>query len=452
MLIDSVVITLIEEDEELHTRYILTVYGKGFAVYEIWGRSGGKKKFEIDVDDEEIVEILQGFKETGFFSLKNVYPVGDGKGEGIRKTISISIPKENDESVVKSVTYYESSKDVPERLRRLGDKIKKVVEIEIGEETVRGDEELVKLEKKAAGGETGLDKETIASRFKYVKNKNMKVVVGIGVLVVIGIVLLGLFLGVINLPFVTETGGNSNEGSTVPDVVLLTTGVVSSETGEYELSDSFQQGDVIHVYVRYTNVTVFDNGRCNVEVKLLFSVDETYRVYSFYEDTLKNFSMFNISTDETWETGFYKLLLTVFDNVSKKNGSAMVYFSLSKVPFEITKLLPASEVYGEGDYVEKYSFERDGLKPVNIYQEYRGFTVDENGSCNLYLELKVEKLTGGDKNITLTGYEYDGSKTWYSWLFYVDDTWPTGVYIVSVSILDNMSKKVVTDTTYFTLK
>jgi len=133
MLIDSVVITLIEEDEELHTRYILTVYGKGFAVYEIWGRSGGKKKFEIDVDDEEIVEILQGFKETGFFSLKNVYPVGDGKGEGIRKTISISIPKENDESVVKSVTYYESSKDVPERLRRLGDKIKKVVEIEIGE-------------------------------------------------------------------------------------------------------------------------------------------------------------------------------------------------------------------------------------------------------------------------------------------------------------------------------
>jgi len=115
---------------------------------------------------------------------------------------------------------------------------------------------------------------------------------------------------------------------------------------------------------------------------------------------------------------------------------------------KITVFLPASSAVGIGDYDPKYSFEIGDS--VYIYQEYTGVTVDENNESDFVLEINVT-VTGDEKeylsNVALNKVG-DGC---FIWNISTNESWSLGDYLVSLTLIDNISKKSVVSQTNFTI-
>jgi len=113
---------------------------------------------------------------------------------------------------------------------------------------------------------------------------------------------------------------------------------------------------------------------------------------------------------------------------------------------EITLLATASSVsINATSYVPSISFTM-GDK-VWVYQEYTN--ISHNGVSDYYLSLSVFH-SNGDK-LGFVEEHIDTDKTACFYYFNTNETWPTGLYLVSSKLVDNISNETVTDYTNFYL-
>jgi hypothetical protein len=118
MLIDSVVINIIHTGPELAPVYNITIYGYGKVIYEGFENVNVKGIKEKILEDDSIVLILNELKSSNFFSLKENY-YSDSSELRPCTAISVSIPKNENEFIKKSVKYCQGDKDVPKELKNL---------------------------------------------------------------------------------------------------------------------------------------------------------------------------------------------------------------------------------------------------------------------------------------------------------------------------------------------
>jgi len=126
MLIDSMVIKLTRGGTGISPDYSLTIYGNGKVVYDGVENVKVKGIVESSIDTEKFISLLSEFKESGFFSLNDVYSIEDSITRPYT-VISISIPKETGEVATKSIKYYHGDKNVPKELKTLENKIDEIV-------------------------------------------------------------------------------------------------------------------------------------------------------------------------------------------------------------------------------------------------------------------------------------------------------------------------------------
>lgn len=113
---------------------------------------------------------------------------------------------------------------------------------------------------------------------------------------------------------------------------------------------------------------------------------------------------------------------------------------------EITLLTTASSVsINPTSYVPSISFTMG--EKIWVYQEYTN--ISHKGVSDYYLSLSVFH-SNGDK-LGFVEDHIDTNKTACFYYFNTNGTWPTGLYLVSSKLVDNISNETVTEYTNFYL-
>jgi hypothetical protein len=121
MLIDSVIISLTRNGVGVKPSYSLTIYGYGTLNYYGVENVKVKGKVEEKIERDKIILLLSEFKNSGFFSIPDVYFVDKDAFRSFT-TLSISLPISENEMKTKSLTYYDDE-NVPYELRKIEMKI-----------------------------------------------------------------------------------------------------------------------------------------------------------------------------------------------------------------------------------------------------------------------------------------------------------------------------------------
>lgn len=449
MLINSTVIKLRRRGNDIAPEYSLTIYGNGKVIYDGVENVKVKGMVESSIESDKVIFLLSQFKETGFFSLNDVYSVEDSIDRPYT-IISISIPKENGEMATKNIKYHHGDKNVPKKLKILENKIDEIV----GTNRWVGDlseYEEFKLKKETKTGVKTSSHKKMS--LEFTKKKPTKLIaVGVSFIVVIVVLLYAMESGILSLPpEEKELPDGSSTGYSPLEITNLTTASSVYTSGDYDQSVYFEQGDTVYIYHEYTNITIKDDTKCDISIEIAVSLDgEVYHSDSYYESNVKNFSKLNFTTDESWPSGNYLVIIALMDNISKKSNSSQTNFILiekfSENP-EITILDPASEVRGYQDYDPKSVFYRN--ETIFIYQEYTNITAINISECDLYLDIVVtidDIIVHSD--IFLKSEVGNNAHYWY---FTSNVSWTSGIYSVTANLRDNITNKSTSLTKIFTL-
>ena len=122
MLIDSVVIKLIKNGVGISPSYSLTIYGHGSLEYDESTKITGK--VEEEISKEQVILLLSEFKDSGFFSLDDIYQVDEFAGRPYT-VISISIPGRDGDMRTKSIRHY-NDENIPDKLKNLENLIEEI--------------------------------------------------------------------------------------------------------------------------------------------------------------------------------------------------------------------------------------------------------------------------------------------------------------------------------------
>jgi len=125
MLIDSVIIKLIRNGAGVSPDYSLTIYGYGALEYNGNENVKVKGKVEEEFDYNKVISLLSKFKSSGFFSLNDPYSVDESAGPPYT-VISISMPGNDGEMKIKSITHYDDDENVPNELTKLEEQIDEI--------------------------------------------------------------------------------------------------------------------------------------------------------------------------------------------------------------------------------------------------------------------------------------------------------------------------------------
>jgi len=125
MLTDSVIIKLIRNGAGVSPDYSLTIYGYGTLEYNGNENVKVKGKVEEEFDYDKVISLLSKFKSSGFFSLNDSYSVDESAGPPFT-VISISMPCNDGEMKIKSITHYNDDENVPNELTKLEEQIDEI--------------------------------------------------------------------------------------------------------------------------------------------------------------------------------------------------------------------------------------------------------------------------------------------------------------------------------------
>jgi len=268
----------------------------------------------------------------------------------------------------------------------------------------------------------------------------------ISIIIIISLVLLAFNLGLLDPLF--ESNESYNEGqSSELNILTSSSNIIDFDNSITE--EIFEQGDKIYLYFEYDKVNTVDgNGEIDLFIKIRILVDGVIaNEYNFAENELKELYEYTIETNENWSVGDYEIKLTLTDNISTKNIYAQSNFELTEKTIEITELFTASRADGLEDYDPETKFNHNDR--IYIYQEHSSYSINDEGDCELYLELVVKT-----NEITMYSDDFnetDSSNQGHIWWFTVEEAWPTGLYYVTSSITDKVSLAIITKTTAFTV-
>jgi len=238
-----------------------------------------------------------------------------------------------------------------------------------------------------------------------------------------------------------------------PRILILTTASDVRAYQDYDPATSFEQFYPIFIYTEYTGInTTNENTVCNIQLSINVSNNEII----YYSDILDKTTVGNnahtwwFTTNESWPTDeVYKVSLQLLDKNTNIATNAQFNFTLVERTPKILKLITASNVRAYQDYDVSMFFNVNDN--ISIYLEYKDIkTLNENTNCDITLKV----------NVTLNGVEYYSNITdktvvrnnSHVWRFPTDESWPVSdLYFVNLELTDNLSKKSVSDFTFFSL-
>jgi len=434
MLIDSIIIKLVRDGLESGPCYSLTIHGDGKIVYEGFKSVKIKGKVEEVLGKDKIISILSDLKNSGFFSIgSNDYKV-DETAVFPYTTITISTPGENNITQSKSVTHYDDDPSVPMDLKRFENKIDEIV----------GSEKWVKraidIKKKSKPLETKASTVNFEDNTKPDKRKSIKAVVGV-VCVVVALILIlfswqaGLF-----------TPSKENLPPEIEYIPPTITYINTSIDGTYlNAFSTFEQGYPVYLYFEFENVT--HAGKYDIKLGIIvldfISGKEYYNVSYDQQKNTSNVTIlkdsYSFETNDSWPIGPYNVFLTIEDKISKKSNHAEINFTLLEKTPKIIVLESASNVTKYKVYIAEYSFNHSTDNRFFIYTEYKDIATVNDEFCNisLYLEFiyngTVVHSYNESKNVV-------GNNS-HVWEFVLDNSWSSGLYLVKLTLFDNITKK-----------
>lgn len=144
---------------------------------------------------------------------------------------------------------------------------------------------------------------------------------------------------------------------------------------------------------------------------------------------------------------YYMKIIILFICVIIICTAAVVFFYLPKTgPLEITVLETASSVsINPNKYVPEYLFAQ-GDK-IWIYMEYTN--VSHNDVSDFYVNLSVYHLNGERLGLVEDRITKNEKACFY--YFNTNESWPVGIYIVSSTLMDNLSGETAVKSTDFNL-
>ena len=248
---------MIRGGASISPEYNLTIYGNGKVIYEGIDNVYIKGIKQKTIDENAVLSILDEFKESGFFSLSDKFSIEESINRSYT-IISITIPKENNQTVTKSIKFYHGDRQVPIELKNLENKIDKIV----------GTVDWIS----GLNEEFQPKKESISTTMPHVKkkmtweNRKKKPIFLISFLIIIVIFVIILvfsfYTGIISLPeekIVEES----------PSFVIFeSASFVDNITGDFTPSESFNIGDVVYIYLKYSDIST-DNNTCNLYFELI---------------------------------------------------------------------------------------------------------------------------------------------------------------------------------------
>ncbi len=113
---------------------------------------------------------------------------------------------------------------------------------------------------------------------------------------------------------------------------------------------------------------------------------------------------------------------------------------------EITVFIPSSSKPTLNNYNPQYLFYIGEW--IYVYQEYYNVTI-QNNSYNTYLSINITKDNITYYNQDVYNTKIENARFWYFSTNY--EEWSEGRYIVTCYLLDNITKKEISATTYFDL-
>ncbi|UCH71681.1 MAG: hypothetical protein JSW62_04595 [Thermoplasmatales archaeon] len=330
MLIDSMVIKLFRTGAGISPEYKLTVYGDGRVIYEGIENVQEKGIIESSIDDNAVLSILNEFKESGFFSLSDIFSIKDSIDRPFT-SISISIPKGDGQTIRKSVKYFHGDRQVPNELKNLVDKI----------------DEIVGTVKWISGSTLGLEtkKESISTPNPYSKKKTTleprkkKPIVLIYRIIFIVILLIivayGLYSGIISFPKekdeVNSLSGDNDEVKPPNFIILEPASYVDNVTGDYIPTESFSIGDIVSIYLKYSDISTTKNDTCNLYFEIIVESNEILYhkpVGETRTEIGKSIQVWFFETNDLWPSGQYNVTVSLTDYLTDLKTTGNTTFSL----------------------------------------------------------------------------------------------------------------------------
>lgn len=433
MSIEEIIIRIRKKGKTFDPDYILIIYGFGKVKFDGIKNVDFIGKKEWNISDEKIIEILTFFKTLKFFALKDNYLIKEDEIQPIT-TISISLPDENGNILTKNVIYNQKDPSVPSELINLEKKILTTVEFqrfnikkeEVNEKKIDKKELIINKEKK------NIEKK----KSSYSKAKIKKIIITIIPIFVIIMFLIGVFYyGLIDLSIKEKNSENSSNFR----INQFTTAKKIYGYNNININDSFERDETFYFYIEFADISTEDNStKCNLEIQLTIkSFNKIIDNIFLKIDEIKNHYNISITPDDSWPLGNYEVILSVIDKISQINLEDTIIFCLNEKSLKITKLLPASYVGGYNNYIYNYSFTL--FETVYIYQEYDGFQVDNYGNCDITMEITIN--VSGNIIYSKSYDEDNGNVKMHKWDILIENNWPINVYIVNVTIKDNLSGK-----------
>ncbi|MCK5636065.1 MAG: hypothetical protein KAH91_01490 [Thermoplasmatales archaeon] len=330
MLIEAITIKLKKDGIGDCPNYTLTIYGDGKVIYNGTKNVKVQDIVKSSIDKEDLISLLSEFKESGFFSFNDEYPVEDS----IKKpftVISISIPKENREIAKKSVKYHFEDKNVPKEIISLENKIEAVVGASkwvdlpsVGKGVATKKEELktLPISKKI----------DIPTKRKSKKRSRKFAAIAVALIIVTIVIISGLYTGLFNIS--TEDEDNTPDvvvtGEQLEISVLETASYIDLTTGDYTPETVFYKGDNITLYQEFKNFSTINDETCNLYLNITVTSDDvSYHQNSTTRSYIgRGIQIWWFTPGETWETGIYEITANLVDNVSNNSTSKKAIFVL----------------------------------------------------------------------------------------------------------------------------
>lgn len=138
---------------------------------------------------------------------------------------------------------------------------------------------------------------------------------------------------------------------------------------------------------------------------------------------------------------FYVLYTDVFNLSPGEKGSTTEYESP-----EIASLTTASNINSFGDYDPASYFEQGDI--IYIYQEFNNITIIGDTECDISTDIIVSK---GNELYYVNTYYKTSVEEFSELSFTTDDTWPFGDYLITIYLVDNISRENTFALTSFTI-
>ncbi len=454
-LINSIIIRLIRRGADISPDYSLTIHGYGTVTYEGNDNVGVKGSKEESIAEDKIMDILSEFKSSNFFSFNENYPVESPIGRP-STIISISLPGEKGEAKTKSVKYYHGDKNIPEKLKMLGEKIDKIVGSDKWVNLVPKPD----LEWESSAKTPPVKKGAGKNLFKIRRGLPVKFIVIIVVAIVAAAFLFVIFSGIITFPSYSSDDELPVEYD--PPKIIYSTTINEANYNNIEYlvkselqpttTSTFEKGEEIYVFYSFSNITHENNYSIVEDITIIYDDKEVLQYSDISENTSDSaefYTVYNITTDESWDAGKYLVKIVLSDEVSGKSTISEFNFNLTEVYPKVITFTTASDIRAYKDYDISTIFERNDT--VFIYLEYKDIiTTDNNTNCDIYLKVVVTLNDVEYFNISLNKTTVGNNS--HAWWFETNMTWPTdNLYIVQLYLLDRATNRNVTDHKYFFL-